>query len=170
MTLPAPEQHRSYAPSSVPCLILTLSDTRTFETDTSGQAMRAMLEEAGHQVLGYHVIPDDPMRLKALLINALADPGIHVILTNGGTGISRRDGTVEVIESFLEKRLDGFGELFRYLSYQEIGAAAMMSRAVAGIHQGRVLIALPGSTGAVRLGMEKLVIPELTHMVSQARR
>jgi molybdenum cofactor biosynthesis protein B len=129
-----------------------------------------MLTEAGHEVVGYEIIPDNPGRLRALLLAALADDRIDVIITNGGTGVSPRDNTVEVVESLLEKRIDGFGELFRFLSYQEIGSAAMMSRAVAGVARGRAVIALPGSTGAVRLGMEKLVLPELGHIVSQARR
>lgn len=164
-------EHKKAAPPSARCAVITLSDTRTRESDTSGRAILEALQGAGHDIVGYELIPDDPMRLKGLIVAAFDDPRIEVLITNGGTGISRRDGTVEVVEAFLQKRLDGFGEIFRYLSYQEIGSSAIMSRAVAGIDgKGRVLIALPGSTNAVRLAMEKLVLPELGHLLQQVRR
>lgn len=163
-------QHKQRARGEIGCAVITVSDTRTPETDTSGLAIQELLRSAGHRVVGYQVVPDDPVRLKGLLVAALADPRMEAVITNGGTGVSPRDGTVEVVEGLLEKKLAGFGEIFRYLSYQQIGSAAIMSRAVAGIARGRVLIALPGSPGAVRLAMEKLVIPELGHMLSQARK
>lgn len=164
-------EHKSEAPRSARCAVLTLSDTRTRETDTSGRAILEALRGAGHEVVGYELIPDDPLRLRGLLAAAFDDPRLEVVITNGGTGISRRDGTVEVVEALLHKRLDGFGELFRALSYQEIGSAAMLSRAVAGIDaKGRVLIALPGSTNAVRLAMEKLILPEIGHLLQQVRK
>ena len=171
MSSTPPQLHRAEGPTSVRCAVLTLSDSRTRETDTSGRYLVDALLAAGHTVLGYELIPDDPGRLRGLMVAVFDDPRLDVLITNGGTGISRRDGTVEVVESFLHKRLDGFGELFRFLSYQEIGSAAMMSRAVAGLDaQGRVLLALPGSTAAVRLAMEKLILPELGHLVGQARK
>lgn len=164
-------EHKQKAPRTARCAVITLSDTRTRENDTSGRYILDSLQAAGHELVGYELIPDDPMRLKGLIVAAFDDPRIEVLITNGGTGISRRDGTVEIVESFLHKRLDGFGEIFRSLSYAEIGSSAIMSRAVAGIDvKGRVLIALPGSTNAVRLAMEKLVLPELGHLLQQARR
>jgi molybdenum cofactor biosynthesis protein B len=154
----------------VPCLVITLSDSATYDNDPAGSAVRRLLEGAGHLVLGYHVMPEDPMRLKALLIGALGDPGIHCIVLTGGMDYSTREGTVEVVEAFLEKRVDGFGELFRYLSYQEQGSLAMLSRAVAGTNRGRVLIALPGTAASVELALQKLILPELEKLVEQARR
>lgn len=148
----------------VPCLIISLSDTATYEDDPAGSAVRRLLAEAGHSVLGYHVMPDDPMRLKALLIGALGDPGIHCIILTGGAD------TVEVVESYLERRVDGFGELFRYLTYQEQGSLAMLTRAVAGTNRGRVLIAIPGTVEAVELALQKLILPELEKLLQQARR
>ena len=166
-----PLEHKAYGPSTARCAVITLSDSRSRETDASGQAIMEALRGAGHTLIGYELIPDDPVRLRALMAAALDDPRLEVLITTGGTGISRRDGTVEVVEGFLHKRLDGFGELFRFLSYQEIGSAAMLSRAVAGLDpRGRVLIALPGSPHAVRLAMEKLILPELGHLLGQARR
>ncbi len=168
---PVPHQHKAYGPTSVRCAIITLSDSRTRAEDASGHWIQEELIRAGHEVLGYELIPDDPVRLRALVAAALDDPRLEVILTTGGTGISSRDGTVEVLEGFVHKRLDGFGELFRLLSYQEIGSAAMLSRAMAGLDfRGRLLVALPGSPHAVRLAMEKLILPELGHILGQARR
>lgn len=144
--------------------ILTLSDSRTEETDKSGRFLRETLQQAGHVLAHYGVLPDDMSQLRATL-RALLDRGdVHVIVTNGGTGISARDSTCEVVTELLEKTLDGFGELFRMLSYEEIGAAAMLSRAVGGIVRGRVVFALPGSTNAVRLGFEKLILPQVAHL------
>jgi molybdenum cofactor biosynthesis protein B len=118
-------------------------------------------------LVGYRIVKDEPAEIEALLREALAHKQVEAVIVNGGTGISPRDGTYEVIVGLLDKRLDGFGEIFRYLSYQDIGSAAIMSRAVAGSAQGKVLISLPGSKGAVRLAMEKLILAELRHMVSQ---
>ena len=149
---------------AIRCGVITISDTRTPETDTSGAAVRAALEAAGHTIAGYAVVPDEPAQIVAL-VRQLAAQGCQAIITNGGTGITRRDSTFEAIDALLEKRLPGFGELFRMLSYQEIGAAAMLSRATAGLLGGTVIFCLPGSTGAVRLALERLIVPELPHLV-----
>jgi molybdenum cofactor biosynthesis protein B len=129
--------------------------------------IKSLLAREQHQLTGYQIVKDEPAQIEALLRQALADKAVEAIIVNGGTGISPRDGTYEVIAGLLDKRLDGFGEIFRYLSYQDIGSAALMSRAVAGSARGKVLISLPGSKGAVSLAMEKLILPELRHMVSQ---
>jgi molybdenum cofactor biosynthesis protein B len=144
--------------------VITLSDTRTEETDKSGAAIREMITTAGHSAMRYAIVTDDQEAIHAALVAALDDPAVAVVVTNGGTGISGRDSAYKTITSLLEKRLDGFGELFRMLSYEEIGAAAMLSRAVGGIAHGKVLFALPGSTKAVRLGMEKLILPQAAHL------
>lgn len=162
--------HRALAPGAVACAVLTISDTRSEDTDTAGRAIATLLAEAGHTVVARAIVRDEPAEIDAALERWLGSPDVEAILTTGGTGISRRDSTIEVVERRLEKRLDGFGELFRMLSYHDIGAAAMMSRACAGLHGDRIVIALPGSEAAVRLAMTKLVVPELAHMVQQARR
>lgn len=163
------QQHRQQAPHSVRCTILTVSDTRTPETDTSGQFIQQALTQAGHVIAAYHIVKDEPEDIRRLLQHHIQTSETAVILLNGGTGLSPRDGTYEVVQSCLEKELTGFGELFRYLSYADIGAAAMMSRATAGVAHGTVIISMPGSTAAVRLAMKKLVLPELTHMTHIAR-
>jgi molybdenum cofactor biosynthesis protein B len=160
--------HRAAAPASVACFVLTISDTRTEATDTSGRAIADLLGAAGHSVSGRAIVPDDPQRVRTLVGEQLASASTTVVITTGGTGITSRDGTFEAIDSMLDKRLDGFGELFRMLSYHDIGPAAMMSRATAGTSQGKIVIALPGSEAAVRLAMTRLVIPELGHLVQQA--
>lgn len=160
------QAHKAAAPSRIPCQILTVSDTRTLETDTSGQLIAELLEAAGHAVGERIVVPDEPALIEERL-RAWVREGLPVVLTNGGTGIAARDTTYEAVCAVLERRLDGFGELFRMLSYEDIGAAAMLSRAVAGVAGRTVIVAMPGSTGAVRTAMEKLVIPELGHLVQQ---
>jgi len=168
---PVPHQHKAYGPTCVHCAVITLSDSRSRAEDTSGRWIQEELTRAGHRVIGYELIPDDPVRLRGLVAAALDDPRLEALITTGGTGISSRDGTVEVLEGFVRKRLDGFGEMFRFLSYQEIGSAAILSRAMAGLDpRGRLLVALPGSPHAVRLAMEKLILPELGHILGQARR
>lgn len=144
--------------------VLTLSDTRDANSDKSGQFLRNAVTAAGHQMSRYAIVKDDPAQIKLQLEGALRDPQVSVIITNGGTGISARDSAYEVVSGLLEKRLDGFGELFRMLSYQEIGSAAMLSRAVAGIAQGKVIFALPGSTKAVKLALEQLILPQAAHL------
>jgi molybdenum cofactor biosynthesis protein B len=160
-------EHKAQAPAAVSCYILTISDTRTLDSDTSGRAIRTLLEDAGHRVSGHDIEKDDPARIVSRLRERLADPDTHVIISTGGTGISSRDGTFEAVTGLLEKRLDGFGELFRMISFEEIGAAAMLSRATAGSVGRTAIFALPGSEKAVRLAMTRLVIPELGHVVQQ---
>ena len=166
----AAREHKAEAPASVPCVVVTCSDTRTASTDGSGQLMMRLLKEHGHEVTGYHVVKDEPQEIRSIVEHTAKDDRVRVILINGGTGITRRDSTFEAIEGMLEKRLSGFGELFRSLTYQEIGAAAMMSRATAGVYRGRIIFSTPGSEHAVRLAMEKLILPELGHVVQQLRK
>jgi molybdenum cofactor biosynthesis protein B len=161
-------EHKQQAPASVRCFILTVSDSRTEATDTSGQAIADLLIASGHQVAGRALVMDDAALVRSTIERQLASAEIQVVITTGGTGISSRDTTFEAVNALLEKRLDGFGELFRMLSFEQIGAAAMLSRATAGLVAGRIVIALPGSEAAVRLAMEKLLIPELGHLVQQA--
>lgn len=153
---------------SVQCAILTVSDTRTFDTDRSGQGMRQSLEEAGHTIADYQLLPDEPGQIRQQVLSwCQASSPIQAVLINGGTGIAPRDTTFDAIEHLLDKVLPGFGELFRWLSYQEIGSRAMASRAIAGVCQGKLVFSVPGSSNAVRLAMEKLILPELAHLVRQ---
>jgi len=160
-------EHKSHAPKSIGCMVITCSDTRTPDTDTSGQLIQKLLKEQGHTVAAYHLVKDEPSKIKAKIKAAVTNKKIQAIIITGGTGISRRDSTFEAVDAMLEKRLDGFGEVFRYLTYQEIGSPAIMSRATAGIIKGRVLFSTPGSENAVRLAMEKLILPELGHLVKE---
>lgn len=148
-------------------MVITCSDTRTPETDTSGQLIQKLLKEQGHNIAAYHLVKDEPAQITARITEGIANEAVQAIIVNGGTGISRRDSTFEAVDAMLEKRLDGFGEVFRYLTYQEIGSPAIMSRATAGIIKGRVLFSTPGSENAVRLAMEKLILPELGHLVKE---
>lgn len=166
----AEAHHQLAGKQAIIAAILTISDTRIPETDKSGQTMRRLLEAAGHHVGHYAVIKDEPTQIRSELEQLAATGKVHVVLMNGGTGISSRDTTHDAIAALLEKRLDGFGELFRMLSYEEIGAAAMLSRAVAGIYRGVLVFSTPGSTGAVELAMDKLILPELSHLVWELRR
>jgi molybdenum cofactor biosynthesis protein B len=160
-------EHKEKGKKTVGCFVLTVSDTRDESTDQSGQLIKDLLAEHGHRLAGYRIVKDEPAQIEALLKQTLASSEVEAVIVNGGTGIAPRDGTYEVIAGLLEKRLDGFGEIFRFLSYQDIGSAAIMSRAVAGSSRGKVLISLPGSRGAVELAMQRLVLPELGHLVSQ---
>jgi molybdopterin adenylyltransferase len=164
----AADSHRADAPASVRCFVLTVSDTRTEGTDTSGRAIADLLTAAGHVVAGRAIVKDDPDAVRTAIVRQFGTPDVQVIITTGGTGITSRDTTYEAIAGLLQKRLDGFGELFRMLSYQEIGPAAMLTRACAGLVSGRIVVSLPGSEAAVRLAMERLLIPELGHLVQQA--
>jgi molybdenum cofactor biosynthesis protein B len=146
--------------------VLTVSDTRTLATDTSGAEAAKWLATEGHRLFERRVVPDDPEAVRSAVMAWLQNPDCDAVITTGGTGLAPRDRTYEAVAALLERRLDGFGELFRALSYAEIGSAAMLSRAVAGIVLGKPLFSLPGSTNAVRLAMEKLVAPELSHLAS----
>ena len=148
--------------------VLTVSDTRTRDTDTSGRAIGELLQASGHVVTGSAIEPDEAARVAELVRQQATIGDVDAIITTGGTGLTSRDSTFEAIDALLTKRLPGFGELFRMLSYQDIGSAAMMSRACAGTIDRVVVISLPGSETAVRLAMTKLVLPELTHLVQQA--
>ena len=165
-----PQEHKAQAPASVGCFVLTISDSKTPETDTSGALIRELLSAAGHRVTGHAIVKDDPEQVAAVIRSGCAAPSVEVFILTGGTGITSRDSTYEAIEGLLDKRLAGFGELFRMLSYQEIGAAAMLSRAQGGVVQGRVVFSLPGSPNACRLALEKLIIPELPHLIREVRR
>ena len=164
------KEHLKEGPTQVGCAVITVSDTRDQSSDKSGQLIRELLEAQGHQIVHYIVIKDEPMLIKGELAMQVLRPACQAIILNGGTGIAPRDHTYDTVAPLLDKRLDGFGEIFRFLSYEEIGSGAILSRAVAGTYQGRILFSLPGSTGAVRLAMEKLILPELGHMVGQLHR
>jgi molybdenum cofactor biosynthesis protein B len=163
----APE-HRKDTPASVRCFVLTISDTRTEASDTSGNAIAELLTSAGHDVAGRRLVRDDPSAVRAVVQSSRASA--DVIITTGGTGITARDSTYEALAALLDKRLDGFGELFRMLSYADVGAAAMLSRATAGSIGQTAIFALPGSESAVRLAMTKLILPEIGHVVRELRR
>jgi molybdenum cofactor biosynthesis protein B len=156
------EEHHRHGHKSLKIGVVTASDSRSAETDESGRLIRDLLTAAGHRVEYYEVLPDDPSRIRQALLDNLRN--LDAIVVNGGTGIAARDSTIEVVRTLLDKELEGFGELFRYLSYQEIGSAAMLSRALAGVVAGKIVAVLPGSPDACRLAMEKLLIPELGHM------
>ena len=147
--------------------MLTISDTRTPATDKSGDAIAELLHAAGHVVTGREIVKDDPGEVARVVLAQLANPAVQAVISTGGTGLTSRDSTYEAIDGLLEKRLDGFGELFRMLSYSDIGPAAMLSRACAGTAHGKFVAALPGSEGAVRLAVTKLLVPELAHIVQQ---
>jgi|SRR5699024_6308570 len=156
---------------SVACMILTISDTRASSTDKSGNLMVERLEKEGHRVIKKEIVSDDVKAIQRSVSEGCESPEVDVILTNGGTGISFRDVTIETIRNMLDKEIPGFGELFRMLSYQEdIGSAAMMSRAVAGVIHHTAIFATPGSSGAVKLAMNKLILPELSHVVTEIKK
>ena len=161
------EEHKAKSVKTVKCFVITVSDTRNVSTDQSGQLIKELLASEGHKVLGYRIVKDDPTEVEKLLQHALSCDDVEAVLLTGGTGISPRDGTYEVVSHLLDKQISGFGEIFRFLSYQDIGSSAVMSRAQAGVAAGKIVVSLPGSRGAVDLGMRRLVLPELGHMVSQ---
>ncbi len=158
-------EHRAKSPTTVGCAVITVSDTRTEATDASGQLIREFLEGAGHNVLASCIVPDEPPEIRRAIEEATGTEGVKAVLLTGGTGITPRDRTAEVVSEMLDKPMDGFGELFRIFSYEEIGAAAMLSRAVGGVAGGALVFAMPGSRAAVRLAMEKLILPDLGHLV-----
>ncbi len=164
------EKHREASPEKIRVAVLTVSDTRTPETDTGGNVIVELMQGAGHEISHREIVKDDAPRIEVVLQELLADTGVDAVITTGGTGISARDTTYEVVSRRIDKKLDGFGELFRVLSYEEIGAAAMLSRAVAGASGSKFLACLPGSSNAVRLAVEKLLVPEISHLVFELRK
>lgn len=162
----------------VHCAVLTISDTRTPETDKTGPMIREMLKDAGHVITAHDICKDEPIDIERAIRHWIIDPNVHVIITTGGTGFTPRDGTIDVVKKFIDMPIEGFGELFRMISYQEIGAAAMLSNAIAGLVKDdskgdsggdTFLFAIPGSSNAVKTAMEKLIVPELTHLVMHRR-
>ena len=163
-------EHKATSPASVACFVLTVSDSRTLETETSGRAIADLLTAAGHTVVDRQLEKDHPGLVRTIVETEIRRHRARVIITTGGTGITRRDSTYEALTGVFEKRLDGFGELFRMLSFQEIGSAAMMSRATAGVAEGCAIFLLPGSEAAVRLAMTRLILPELGHIARELSR
>ncbi|AIQ47674.1 molybdenum cofactor biosynthesis protein B [Paenibacillus sp. FSL R7-0273] len=162
------DEHRKQAPQTVACYVITVSDTRTAETDTGGQLLASMLEEAGYQVVGRTIVKDDYEEIRELVYKSSVHSGIEAVLLTGGTGISPRDTTYEAVASLLDKSLPGFGEIFRLLSFTEdIGSAAILSRAIAGTIGNTAVFSMPGSTGAIRLAMSRLIVPELRHVMRE---
>jgi molybdenum cofactor biosynthesis protein B len=164
------EDHKKHAPKQVRVFVISVSDSRTVETDSSGKVAKELIAEAGHVVAGYQLVRDEPVEVAGLIQRIAKEKMANVVVTTGGTGVSRRDSTYEAVAGLLEKRLDGFGELFRMLSFQEVGSAAMLSRAVAGLYQGLVIFATPGSPGAVKLALKKLILPEVGHISFEVKR
>jgi molybdenum cofactor biosynthesis protein B len=164
------EEHRKVAPRVVQCAVVTVSDTRTPETDYGGRTVAYTLVDAGHRVVRRWIVRDEPDEIRDALAEGIDDKEIEAIFFTGGTGIAKRDVTYEVVEAALEKTIPGFGELFRYLSFKEIGPSAMMSRAIAGTAGGKLIVSLPGSMDACHLAMQKLLIPEIGHMVQQLKK
>lgn len=160
--------HRQSAPARVASLVLTVSDTRTLATDSGGALVEELLSAAGHPVLGREIVPDDARAIARAVEVATARDDVRAVVATGGTGVAPRDVTPDAVEPLLERVVPGFGELFRVLSYQEIGSAALLSRALAGLRRGRVVFVIPGSRGAVRLAMERLILPEIGHLVGEA--
>ena len=170
MTSQSTAQHRCDSPKSVRCAVVTVSDTRTLETDRGGKLVADLLTAGGHQLAGRHIVRDDPRDIEPL-VRKLSDPdAVDAVLITGGTGIAERDRTFETISGLLTKTMPGYGELFRMLSYDDIGPAAMLSRAVGGVLNKVVILTMPGSTAAVQLAMEKLIVPEIGHLVFEARK
>ncbi|WP_096270116.1 MogA/MoaB family molybdenum cofactor biosynthesis protein [Paucisalibacillus globulus] len=162
------KDHKRLAKRSVKCAVITVSDTRTKETDKSGKLMIEFLENGGHKVLQYSIIPDEKTVIQETVKGVTASNEVEAVLINGGTGISNRDVTIEALQPLFAKQIPGFGELFRMLSYQlDIGSASMLSRAIAGVINNRVVFSTPGSSGAVELAMERLILPELGHAVRE---
>ncbi|MDR6122083.1 molybdenum cofactor biosynthesis protein B [Bacillus sp. SLBN-46] len=165
------QEHKREAPKSIYCKIITVSDTRNKDTDKSGKLMIELLEQSGHQITDYVIVKDEAIPIQDEILKGCNREDIDAILINGGTGIAKRDVTIETVKSLLDKEIVGFGELFRMLSYQEdIGSAAILSRAIAGVVNNKAVFSTPGSTGAVKLAMNKLILPELGHVVREIKK
>ncbi len=163
-------EHRAEAPQTVCCAVITVSDTRTLETDSGGQSLIDLLTAAGHSVAVREIVADEPDQIRPLLERLAGQDDVDAVLMTGGTGIAGRDQTYEMVSAMLTKPLPGYGELFRMLSYQEIGPAAILSRAIGGLMCSKVVLTMPGSPAAVQLAMEKIILPELGHLVHEARK
>jgi molybdenum cofactor biosynthesis protein B len=165
------QEHKKEAPKTVRCMVITVSDTRDAETDKSGKLMMDLLRENGHVINAYSIVKDTEEEIRAAIITGLENSEVDAIITNGGTGVAKRDVTIETVSKLLDKELVGFGEIFRHLSYTEdIGAAAILSRAIAGVANDRAIFSTPGSSGAVKLAMNKLILPELGHVIREIRK
>lgn len=164
------EEHKQHAHKTVTCGVITISTTRTKENDLSGKLIIDLLESNGHTISHYNLVKDDLSKIKIAAEEVLKDPDTKAIILNGGTGISKKDVTIEAIIPFLDKKLPGFGELFRHLSYEEIGSPAILSRGFAGLGKGKVIFCLPGSPNACELALKKLILPELGHIVYEAEK
>ncbi|HEY9742098.1 MAG TPA: MogA/MoaB family molybdenum cofactor biosynthesis protein [Coleofasciculaceae cyanobacterium] len=167
LVIMAQQPHPDAAQMTVNCAVVTVSDTRSPETDRSGQLIKQLLLDAGHLVNVYTILKDEPAQIQAYLEALAEQSDIDAVIFNGGTGIAPRDTTYDALESLLEKTLPGFGEIFRFLSYQEIGSRAIASRAVAGVYKTKLVFSIPGSSGAVKLAVQQLILPELIHLVTQ---
>lgn len=163
-------EHRHDAPGSVSCAVIIVSDSRTEQDDESGKLIKQRLANNGHKVMAYGILKNDANAIRAKIEELIGQAELQVVITSGGTGASHRDVTVDTIEPMLEKRLDGFGELFRHLTYQEIGTGSILSRATAGIVKGKVVLCFPGSLNAAALAMDKIILPEIGHLVREATR
>ncbi|MDQ6599927.1 molybdenum cofactor biosynthesis protein MoaB [Bacillus salipaludis] len=165
------KEHKKEAPKTVHCKVITVSDTRNEESDKSGRLMIDLLEQAGHKVLDYCIVKDEKAPIQEEILKGCEREDIEIIITNGGTGIAKRDVTIETVKALIEKEIVGFGELFRMLSYQlDIGSAAILSRAIAGVVKDKAVFSTPGSSGAVKLAMEKLILPEIGHVVRELKK
>ena len=163
-------EHRRQAPRRVSVAVLTISDTRNEKTDLGGRLICRRLADAGHEVAQYRIVPDVPARIRSVVREWSRSRSVEAMILTGGTGISPRDGTIESVEKLLSRKLEGFGEIFRFLSYRQVGSAAFLSRALAGVCAGKPLFSLPGSEKAVRLAMDRLILPELGHLIQQLRK
>jgi molybdopterin adenylyltransferase len=163
-------QHKADSPESIACAVVTVSDSRTLETDVGGRLLCDRLEAAGHQIVERRIIPDEPETMRAVLGKLAGREDVDAILLTGGTGLGSRDQTCETVSGLLTKHLPGYGELFRWLSFAEIGPAAMLSRTVGGLIGRKVVLTMPGSPHAVTLALDRIILPELNHLVREARR
>jgi molybdenum cofactor biosynthesis protein B len=164
------KEHKDQSPKTVTCAVLTISDSRTEDTDESGRLIKQRLSQNGHRIIAYAILKNDAIVIRKKMEELLGQDELQVIITSGGTGVSHRDVTVETVSPILEKKLDGFGELFRSMSYQEIGTASIMSRAIAGVAGDKIIICIPGSLGAAELSIDKIILPEIGHMIREATR
>lgn len=164
-------EHKQNAPKKIKCKVITISDTRNKETDKSGKLIKKFLHEQGHEVIDYEIVKDEKTLIRSAILKGCEKREVDAVITNGGTGIAKRDVTIEAVESLIEKEIPGFGEIFRMLSYRDdIGSAAILSRAIAGVAMDTAVFSIPGSSGAVSLAMEKLILPELGHVVREIKK